>query len=233
MPRGDKSEGHYDRVLKARIEQEKKDMIQALPPPVPFETWESVLRQRLREHPNALVGEVGLDRSARLLPGGAVEWHGVRPTTVQCTIEHQLAILEAQLAVARELDRAVSIHCVQSQGHLLQLLQKDHKKAGVVRLCLHSFGGSPATIPQFLQLKAYRIYVSFSVAINARLGPKKLAELICVVPEDRLLLESDLNSPHGIDRGMVSIAKIVAKARNWSLDHTVRQTHANWRAFVS
>ncbi|ORY98966.1 TatD family [Syncephalastrum racemosum] len=207
-------------------------MLPQLKPPTPFETWYNDLRKRLETHPTALVGEVGLDRAARLLPGGQIEWHGVKPTTVQCRVEHQLAVFEAQLALARELNRAVSIHCVQGQGHLLQLLQKKPDAPGVIRICLHSFGGSPATIPQFINLKYYKVYVSFSTAINARLG-EKLKKLIASIPEDRLLLETDFNTPIGLDEAMLDIARLAADARDWSLEHTIKQTHTNYQNFIS
>ncbi|KAI9317902.1 TatD family [Dichotomocladium elegans] len=208
-------------------------MLKVLDPPFRRDEWYNNLLHHLETYPQAIVGEVGLDRAARLLPGGAIEWHGVKPTMVQCTIEHQLAVLALQLELARKLDRAVSLHCVQGQGHLLSLLQKTKqtKDQPVVRLCLHSYGGSPATIAQFMHLKAFRIYVSFSIAINARLD-KKLDELIRAVPEDRLLIESDMNTPQGQDEAMAAIVERVAEARGWEVNETAEKTRDNWYNFI-
>ena len=232
-------ETHYNQVLTAKIAPEKRDMIQALDRPFPRDEWVNNLKQRLTDHPQALVGEVGLDRAARLLPGGAIEWHGVKPTSVQTTIEHQMDVLRIQLEIAREFQRAVSVHCVQASGHLLQILQemvpKKKKKEArpPVRLCLHSFVGSPGSIPQFLKLnKGFTLYVSFSVAICSRLEKKKLFELINAIPEDRLLIESDLNTPVGQDDAMEEIAKLIAEARQWSTEETIEKTHKNWHEFV-
>lgn len=224
-------EAHYDAVLTSMNETEKSEMIKALDPPFPLDEWYNNLKQHLETHPEAIVGEVGLDRAARLLPGGAIEWHGVKPTSVQCTIEHQLQVFELQLQLAKELNRSMSVHCVQAQGHLLSLLQKHTKNDPPIRLCLHSFGGSPGTLPQFLKLKGYTIYVSYSIAINERLG-KKLDDLIQAVPTDRLLIESDLNSPKGQDEAMVAIAERVAKVHEWSVDQAIKQTHENWCKFI-
>ena len=233
------SETHYDGVLTAKIASEKQDMIQALDGPFPRDEWVNNLKQRLIDHPQALVGEVGLDRAARLLPGGAIEWHGVKPTSVQTTIEHQMDVLRIQLEIAREFQRAVSVHCVQASGHLLQILQEmvpknKKKEAGPpVRLCLHSFVGSPGSIPQFLKLdKGFTLYVSFSVAICSRLEKRKLFELISAIPEDRLLIESDLNTPVGQDDAMEEIAKVIAEARQWSTEEAIEKTHKNWHVFV-
>ncbi|KAI9008908.1 hypothetical protein CLU79DRAFT_775813 [Phycomyces nitens] len=41
------------------------------------------------------------------------------------------AILETQLNLARQLNRAVSTHCVQNQGYLLSLLHKTCKKKAI------------------------------------------------------------------------------------------------------
>ncbi|KAI8377963.1 TatD family [Radiomyces spectabilis] len=225
-------EAHYETVLSATKPEEKVDMMKALEEPFAFDKWYSNLRDRLIKNPRAIIGEVGLDRAARLLPGGAIEWHGVKPTTVQCTIEHQLAILSTQLELARELNRSVSIHCVQGQGHLLTLLQRLGDKKRPVRIDLHSYGGSAATIAQFMQLKGYEVYVSFSTAINGRLPQKKMTDLIKAVPKDRLLLESDLNKPEGLDDSMTAIARLVSKVHEWTLEETVQQTFENWHYFI-
>lgn len=237
---------YYASILQSSDPQQLEEMIQALPEPFSYETWFNHLRQRLTNHPEALVGEVGVDRSARLLPGGAIDWHGKKPTQVHTSIEHQLAILDIQCRLARELNRGVSLHCVQGQGHLFDYLKRQStqfsgrklrqlkEKPNILRVCLHSFGGSPATVTQFIELKGFEIYVSFSVAINAQhLPPHKMQALIRSVPEDRLLIESDLNTPKGIDVCMVDIVKIVSEARNWTIAQTVEKTRQNWKRFVN
>jgi Tat protein secretion system quality control protein TatD with DNase activity len=70
------------------------------------------------------------------------------------------------------------------------------------------------------------------VAINARLGWVKLGELIRTVPDDRLLIESDLNSPKDLDVAMVRIACLVARAKQWSLHDTILKTRRNWLTFT-
>lgn len=237
---------YYNGILKSSDKEEVADMINALDKPFTYDTWYNNLKQRLIDHPEALVGEVGVDRSARLLPGGSIEWHGNKPTNVQTSIEHQLAIFDIQCQLARELNRGISVHCVQGQGHLFthlksisgQFSTRQLKKLKVIpntlRMCLHSYGGAPATITQFSELKGFEIFVSFSVGINARLTPaKKLMELIKTVPEDRLLIESDLNSPLGMDECMIEITKIVAEAKGWTIKQVAEVTNRNWKRFVN
>lgn len=240
-------EDHYKRILKSTDTKELQDMTNALLKSETFEyeVWYNNLRQRLIDHPNALVGEVGIDRVAKLLPGGSIEWQGVKPTSVTCSIEHQIAVFDIQCKLARELNRGISVHCVQGQGHLFNYMKEQSNGfstrklkqlkviPNILRLCLHSYGGAPGSVKQFTDLKGFIVYVSFSVGINARLTPaNKLQELIRAVPEDRLLIESDLNTPKGIDACMIDITKIVAEARGWSIQQVVDITNKNWMNFI-
>jgi TatD DNase family protein len=231
------AEQHYNRILTSKDEAEKTDLIQHLP--TPSSDWLRTLRANLGQYPNALVGEIGFDRSARLLPAGAEHWHGIRPTEVRCSSDHQLEIVSSQIELAREFNRSVSLHCVQAHGMILDLLvrkanewrKKDMKTP--FRICLHSYGGSPGILPSLFDIKRpVKVYMSFSVAINGRLG-NKLLQLIEKVPDDRLLIESDYNSPAGIDHAMVDITKVVAKAKNWSIEQVVQTTRRNWLEFIN
>lgn len=243
----DNVQEHYKEILQSSNEQELQALREALEkkPVFSYDTWYSSLRKTLLDHPGAMVGEVGIDGSARLLPGGSIDWHGVKPTSVKCSEQHQINIFDIQCQLARELDRSISVHLVQGHGPLFKYLQtkslmfSNRKlkmmkvKPNILRICLHSYGGSPASVKQFMDLKGYEMYISFSVCINARLTPaKKLQELIRAVPEDRLLIESDLDTPTGIDKCMIEIIKIVAEARQWSISKVVETTHQNWLKFT-
>ncbi|KAI9308149.1 TatD family [Cunninghamella echinulata] len=241
----------YEAILEGPDKKEKQELISFLPAPIPYTEWYQQLEALLQRYPKAIVGEVGLDRSARILPKGAIEWHGVKPTSVVCHIDHQYNVLQLQLKLAIQYQRSVSLHCVQSQGHVLKLCQwanqyikqhydikkkekeaKERKKVKKLNICLHSFGGKPASIQQFLHFTHLDIYVSFSTAINARLGWHKLSQLIQSVPDHLLLIESDFNTPKDLDHAMVRIACLVARAKQWSLHDTLLTTNKNWSQFT-
>ncbi|KAG2171691.1 hypothetical protein INT43_008071 [Umbelopsis isabellina] len=231
------NEQYYERILVSKNGIEKMDLIKHLP--TPSDAWLQTLRANLEKYPTALVGEIGFDRSARLLPAGADHWHGVRPTEVRCSPEHQLEIVSKQLDLARELNRSVSMHCVQAHGMVIDLLLKkanEWRKTDMkrhFRICLHSYGGSPGTLPSLFDIKRpMKVYMSFSVAINGRLG-NKLLQLIEKVPDDRLLIESDYNTPKGIDEAMADISRIVAKAKGWTIEQVVRTCRNNWLEFIN
>lgn len=75
-----------------------------------------------------------------------------------------------------------------------------------------------------------RIYFSFSAVLCSK-SPKKASERVSAVPDDRLLLETDLTEVDGMNEGLLEIAVFVAEAKGWSLEHTVQQTWQNFEAF--
>ena len=53
------------------------------------------------------------------------------------------------------------------------------------------------------------------------------------MPDDRLLLESDQDSPSRIDDGLASILGVVAEAKGWSLEQTAQRAGDNFAAFTT
>lgn len=95
-----------------------------------------------------MVGEVGLDRAFRV----PVDYYASPRvlTSFSIPLEHQLTLLEAQLELAVELGRNVSIHSVKAQQATTDLLAKMKKKHGAeiwnrISVDMHSCGLSPQT----------------------------------------------------------------------------------------
>jgi Tat protein secretion system quality control protein TatD with DNase activity len=95
--------------------------------------WESRLEAALKAHPEALVGECGLDKAARTPDTGQVEW------------EAQLACFHAQLRLAASLGRPVSVHCVRAHGAVYEHLKQAEARGEATppTVALHSYTGSP------------------------------------------------------------------------------------------
>ncbi|CAG8499068.1 13173_t:CDS:10 [Ambispora leptoticha] len=245
---------HYRTVFQptptaTTINNDKDDQLDALIPlleePIIFKECLNKLESLLKTHTSALVGEIGLDKSARLKHPETLKL-----TVYQSNIQHQLALFEAQFDIAAKYQRAISVHCVQTTGYIADLIQRkikqqqeqekeDNKSPQPLlppRICLHSYGGSVDTIrsltkkPSKRQLKKQNkitssadnrtisksneeceIYISFSSVINGRYA--RLGELIKAVPDDRLLIESDLNSPIEIEDHMKRIIEIVSEVK--------------------
>jgi TatD DNase family protein len=128
--------------------------------------WQGRLRRILMDHPQAGVGECGLDRRQ-----GSV------------AMEVQRAVFEDQLRLARELGRTVSIHCVKAWGELMDALMV----AGPGRFLMHSYGGSPELARRLIPLGAY---FSYSPNLGER-GREKSLAVFRQLPQERLLVESD------------------------------------------
>jgi TatD DNase family protein len=134
----------------------------------------------LTEFPALRIGEIGLDAHPR-----------VKQSFVQ-----QVDVFKAQLNMACELQRSVSIHCVRAHGTLMEALKQiESKEAGSYipkGIFFHSWNGSEEITRQILRLKYVGkvAYFGVSAKINKEAGIKKLLQF---VPKERILTESDLS----------------------------------------
>jgi TatD DNase family protein len=97
--------------------------------------------------------------------------------------EHQLVVFRAHLELARQTGLPLSIHCVAAQGPLLELLRERPTPPSV----MHAFSGSADTARALVEAGHYISFAANLCVPNAR----KVVEAARVVPDDRLLLETD------------------------------------------
>lgn len=91
----------------------------------------SALRDRLLAHPTVAVGEIGIDKAPRALE--------------KANFEVQLRFFSAQLLLAAELHRPVSLHCVRAYDDLVEALtpfSASTAPAGVARESPAAGGGA-------------------------------------------------------------------------------------------
>ena len=151
-------EQHYRELLlnSSRSTTSKKDteqdletafaeLLPSLPEPTPLSEILFTLRSNLLAFPSALLGEVGLDRASRIPYTYPANPISLTPFTIP--IEHQLAVLEAQISVAVELRRGVSLHSVKAQLATKELIDRMGKRYGdaweAISVDLHSCALSP------------------------------------------------------------------------------------------
>lgn len=303
---------HYRAVLQPPPENEA--FIESLPDPAPLSLFLAATRKRLAAHPLALIGEMGLDKAFRLPQQWAAAAvavfedndaavHGETPTpggregrmlsAYRVRMPHQQAILTAQLKLAGELGRGVSLHGVQAHGVLydtvsrcwaghelhvpsrreknmvaagaedfsssssgsdedddnelgqrmkqLKLRRKEQRsRTGIKpfppRICLHSFSGSASTLEQWMKKNVpSKVYVSFSTAVNMSTEAvrSKIDDVIRAVPDDRILIESDLHKAGDTMEGLLEdMYRHVCQVKGWELQEGVFRIRNNYQTFI-
>ena len=129
--------------------------------------WQDRLASLLEKHPQASIGECGLD-----------QWITSPP------LEIQRPVFIDHLRLARRLDRPLTIHCLKAWGALFDAFAKAPPPS---RFLMHSFSGSIETARRLIPLGAY---FSFS---GHFLHPRKSAvlDVFRELPPGRILLETD------------------------------------------
>lgn len=130
--------------------------------------WEQALRKLLLDLPHSAVGECGLDR-----------WK--RPYD----LNDQIQVFRTHLKLASELDRPITIHCLQAWGALLETLRTCDSLPR--RLLLHSFCGSIEVARELSSLGAH-----FSLS-GYFLHSRKASQLAVFrqLPPEQIHFESD------------------------------------------
>ncbi|OQV00742.1 hypothetical protein CLAIMM_06201 [Cladophialophora immunda] len=103
------------------------------------------------------------------------------------------------------------------------------------RVCMHSYSGPPDALKQFLGPNVpAEIYFSFSTAINfSNASTTKVTGVIKAVPDDRILIESDLHcAGETMDRLLLEIIHKVCEVKGWDLREGAQKLKANWEKFI-
>ena len=133
--------------------------------------WLDDLETRLLQHPDAWLGEAGLD--------------GGRPGIA--TPAEQDSVFRAQLRLAKKLGRPVNLHCVKAWEPLLAALDGEYLTDGPRPFIVHSFGGPHQYIRPLEDRGAY-----FTVGpLSWRRESTRQRRRAALLPEGRLLVESD------------------------------------------
>lgn len=142
------------------------------------------------------IGEIGLD------------YYWTKDTKIK-----QIEVFENQLKLANQLDLPVIIHSREATKDCMDLLYK-YKPRGVV----HCFSGSSETAKEIISLG---MYISFTGVLTFK-NSKKAQEALMVVPDDKLLLETDApymapepNRGKRCDSSMIAfVAKKISELKN-------------------
>ncbi|MEM9155630.1 MAG: TatD family hydrolase [Cyanobacteria bacterium J06642_2] len=138
-----------------------------------------------------------------------------------------------QIAIARELDLPLIIHCRDAAETAREML----RKAESTRAVMHCWSGTAEETQWFVDLGCY---ISFSGIVTFK-NAKTVKESAAMVPSDRLLVETDCpflapvpyrgkrNEPARV----LHVAEYLAELRNVSMIELAQQTTANARSLFS
>ncbi|KAJ5246075.1 TatD family [Penicillium chermesinum] len=282
-------EAHYSSVLVIPADDtDFAEFVKHLPEPKPLSSLIAETRERLKQFPKALLD----GRDEQITPGSR---EGRKLSPYKVKIDHQRAILKAQLQLAGEMRRAVSVHSVQAHGTVFDALKElwaGHERVvlsrrargrnqdaeGAIsaekedsdgkgqasstkgsegganaigtrsaeacqqellpfppRICMHSYSGPPDQLRQFMaKTNPSDVYFSFSSLINfTGAHARKVGDVIKALPEDRILIESDLHTAGPeMDDLLEDVARQVCGLREWELRSGVQKLADNWKRFV-
>lgn len=218
-----------------------------LPPPTALAPLLAALRDRLLSHgPKAQLGEVGLDKRARVpFPEAfksSPEAKGRYFTPWSTPMTHQIVVLESQIRLARDVAkesgqrRKVSMHAVGVTGQVTGYLEgwAREELLADLEVCLHSCG---------ISIEAWKYISSVSDRIFPRLeGPSSLIYLppqklpnvwISISPlvlkngvprlflecdPTQILLESDQSDIRKSEEGLWEVVLALGAGRGWSIE---------------
>jgi TatD DNase family protein len=163
------------------------------------------------------LGETGLDRYWDYTPFADQEEYFAR-----------------HLALARQIGRAVVIHCRQAEADTVRMLRADFERHGPVRGVMHSFTGDQATLDACL---AMGLSISFAGMLTYK-NAQALRALAAQVPLDRLLVETDApylapvpvrgqrNEPAFVSHTALCLAQVKEVPVETIAEHTTRNARA-------
>lgn len=147
------------------------------------------LSEHLKKPKCVAVGEIGLDYHYDFSPRAK-----------------QIEVFEAQLALANEFEMPVIIHDREAHEDTMNLLLK-YKPRGII----HCFSGSVEMAKEVLKLG---MYIGLGGAVTFK-NAKKPCEVAAMVPDDRLLVETDCPYmtpvPHRGERNNSSLIEFTAE----------------------
>ncbi len=172
-----------------------------------------IIRQLAPDEKVVAIGEIGLD------------YHYEE----YCPREVQKQWFCRQLELANELELPVVVHDREAHEDTVALL-KEYRPRGVV----HCFSGSVETAKEVLKLGMYIGIGGVVTFKNAR----KPMEVAAMIPEDRLLLETDApylapvpHRGHRCDSALIAhTAAAIAKIRGCDTDHILNIAQQNAKA---
>ena len=184
---------------------------------------DALIRSLVSKDEVVAVGECGLDYFRNLSPR-----------------EAQLAAFRRQLEIAKETRLPVFLHQRDAHDDFIDVLEP--ALPDVSRAVAHCFTGEHESLREYVALD---LYIGITGWICDERRGKHLHDIVSIVPDDRLLIETD--APYLLPRTirpkpktrrnepayLTEVLRVVAEARDQSEDHVAQITTENALRFFS
>lgn len=184
---------------------------------------DALIRELLQKDVVVAVGECGLDYFRNFSPR-----------------EAQLEVFRRQLEIASDCNMPVFLHQRDAHDDFVEVLEPVLPKLS--RAVAHCFTGEGESLHEYV---AMGLYIGITGWICDERRGQHLHDIVAVVPDDRLLIETD--APYLLPRTiqakpkkrrnepayLVEVLKVVAEARGQTMDHVARITTENAVRFFS
>jgi TatD DNase family protein len=184
---------------------------------------DTLIRELVNEDHVVAVGECGLDYFRNFSPRDA-----------------QLEAFRRQLDIAKETGLPVFLHQRDAHDDFVEVLEP--ALPDISRAVAHCFTGEHESLREYL---AMDLYIGVTGWICDERRGKHLHDIVSIIPDDKLLIETD--APYLLPRTLrpkpktrrnepaylVEVLRVVAEARDQSIDHVARITTENAERFFS
>lgn len=145
--------------------------------------------------------------------------------------DHQIHVLESQLAIAADLDLPIIVHCRDAASEFRGVIERFIAGSQKIRGVMHCWTGTPEETQWFLDLG---FYVSFSGIVTFKKA-EQVKQSALLVPDERLLIETDCpflapvpkrgkrNEPAFVHH----VATYLADLRETKIEHLAEKTSLN------
>ena len=184
---------------------------------------DALIRELVKKDVVVAVGECGLDYFRNFSPRDA-----------------QLEAFRRQLEIAKETGLPVFLHQRDAHDDFVEMLEP--ALPDISRAVAHCFTGEHESLREYL---AMGLYIGVTGWICDERRGKHLHDIVSIIPDDRLLIETD--APYLMPRTLrpkpktrrnepaylVEVLRVVAEARDQSLEHVAQITTENAERFFS
>ncbi len=239
---------NYPLALVGEIGLDRSFRIPEVCPPEQAEERDEALTPGGREGRRLSPYRVSLEHQKKVLraqlnlAGGlqrAVSVHGVQAHgVVYDTLAETWKGFEKEVLTNREAKRRKA--AVKANAEPFDAEQRSDANPGPEpfppRVCLHSYSGSAEAVKQYIAPSVpVDVFFSFSTTINAwaESGDGKVEAALRAVPDDRVLVESDMHTAgEEMDHQLEMAVRKICQVKEWELGEGVKQLGQNWHRFV-